>query len=140
MGQDKQESTQQEGVFGKKGLIWRLTLTMGRYNVKYNAVIVARIVNVGIFLNDREKFLRYIIKDYEALANRFSLVGEILTPFGDIFIAPILKEGELEAELEWLNTQISGIKFDSSIITQIILGELCYRKLDNRHSDQMKNT
>ena len=122
----------------ERGLIWRLTLTMGRYNVKYNAVIVTRVVNEGIFLKDREKFLRYIIKDYGGLANKFSLVGEILAPFGDMFIVPILREGELEAELEWLNTQIGGIKTDSSIITQTILGESCYRKLDNRHSNQMR--
>jgi DNA-binding Lrp family transcriptional regulator len=122
----------------ERGLIWRLALTMGRYNVKYNAVIVTRVVNEGIFLKDREKFLRYIIKDYGGLANKFSLVGEILAPFGDMFIVPILREGELEAELEWLNTQIGGIKTDSSIITQTILGESCYRKLDNRHSNQMR--
>jgi DNA-binding Lrp family transcriptional regulator len=122
----------------EKNLIWRLTLTMNRYNVKYNAMIVTKVVNEGIFLKDREKFLRYVIKDYEALANRFALMGEILAPFGNVFIAPILREGELEAELEWLNTQIGGIGIDSSIVTQIILGELCYRRVDNKHSNQMK--
>jgi hypothetical protein len=53
-----------------------------------------------------------------------------------MFIVPILREGELETELEWLNMQIGGIKLDSSIVTQIILGGLCYRRLDNRYSKQ----
>ncbi len=122
----------------EKGLIWRPTLTMERYNVKYNAFIVARIVSEGMFLRDREKFLRYIIKDYDALVNRFSFEGGILAPFGSIFIVPILREGELEAELEWVNGQVRGITSGYSVITQTILGELCYRKLDNRYSDQMK--
>ena len=120
----------------EKGLILRLTLTMNKYNVKYNAIIVTRIVNESIFIKDRERILRYIIKDYDALANRFALVGETLAPFGNMFIVPILREGELETELEWLNMQIGGIKLDSSIVTQIILGGLCYRRLDNRYSKQ----
>lgn len=121
----------------EKELVWRQTLTMRGYNVNYNAMILMTTNNKGAFLKDRAKLLQYIIKVYEAPSNRFALVGGILSPDGIIFIAPILRDGELEIELEWLGSQIAGITLNSVIITKIILGELCYRKLDNKHAKQM---
>ena len=120
----------------EKELIWRQTLTMENYSIKYNAMIFISILNKAAFIRDREKFLRYIIKDYDAPSNRFALEGDILSPDGEVFIMPILKDGELEAEFEWLSKQIGGIKLESLIVTKIFLGELCYRKLDNRHAQQ----
>ncbi len=123
----------------EKGLIWRLTLTMERYNIKYNAIMITKDINAGMILKDRKKFLHYIIKDYDAPSNRFSLVGDMLSPAGSLFVMPVIKDGEIEKETEWLNTQIGGMEvIESSVVTQILLGELCHRKLDNRYSNQEK--
>ncbi len=119
-----------------KELIWRPTMTMGNYGVKYNAMIFISILNKAAFIRDREKFLRYIIKDYDAPSNRFSLEGDTLSPDGEVFLMPVLRDGELEMESGWLSEQINGIKLESLIITKILLGELCYRKLDNAHAQQ----
>ena len=127
-------------VFDKlkeKELLWRSTLTMEGYNVKYQAMILATVINEGSFLRDRQRFLHFIIKDYNAPSNRFALEGDTLSPEGKLFIMPVLKEGELETEIEWLRSQVSGIKLESAIVTNVLVGELCYRKMDNANSEQM---
>lgn len=121
-----------------KNLIIRETLTMRNCDIKYNALIMVDILDKKEFLRDREKFLRYIIKDYNGPINRFTYAINTFYPDGFMFIMPVMKEGELEEETTWLKQQIKGIKIRTSISTRIIVGELCYRKFDNNYSSQMQ--
>jgi len=121
----------------EKGLISSETLTMSTCGARYNAAIEVDVLNMAEFIEDRRKFIRYIIKDYNEPVNRFSFEGDTFSPDGSLFIIPIFKDGELEEEKEWLNQQIKGIKIKSMIFTKTILGELCYRKFDNNYSGQM---
>ncbi|MEM3827093.1 MAG: Lrp/AsnC family transcriptional regulator [Candidatus Micrarchaeaceae archaeon] len=122
----------------EKGFISRETLTMRTCGVKYNAAVIVERINEALFLKDREKFIRFIIKDQKGAMNRFSYVGDVAAPDGELFILPVLKDGELEEETEWLSKQIGGIKVKALIFTGVIVGELCYRKIDNNHSSQMR--
>lgn len=120
----------------EKELIWRSTLTFQNYSIKYPAMILVTIINQSSFLNDRQKFLHYIIKDYAAPSTRFALEGDILASNGVLLLLPVIKDGELENELDWLKQNIGGIKLDTLVITHVILGELCYRRFDNAQSGQ----
>ncbi len=122
----------------ENGLIWRQTLTLRNQNVKYDAIISIRIINYAKFLHDRAKLLDHIIKDSESPINRFALAGNTVSPDGIMLIMPVFKDGELEAELEWLNSQIRGVTLEASIGTDFVLGELCYRRFDNSYSQQFK--
>ncbi len=120
----------------EKKILLGETMTMRNCNIRYNAIMFVDVVENSAFINDRKKFIEYIMKDYDAPINRFMFVGDTASPDGIICILPIFKEGELEAELEWLKGHIGGIRLKPLVLTQTILGELCYRKLDNNYAQQ----
>ncbi len=79
-----------------------------------------------------------MIKDTDGPTNTFAYVAEITAPSGFLFILPVINEGKLEEEIENISQQIKGITIKSMIITQTVLGELCYRRIDNNQSSQME--
>ncbi|MGC8478494.1 MAG: Lrp/AsnC family transcriptional regulator [Candidatus Micrarchaeia archaeon] len=122
----------------KKGIIFRETLTMHIPDIKYNAAIIVEIINESKFIYSRESLLKYMIKDTDGPTNTFAYVAEITAPNGFLFILPVINEGKLEEEIENISKQIKGITIKSMIITQTVLGELCYRRIDNNQSSQME--
>ncbi len=69
---------------------------------------------------------------FECYLNKYIFNGDIGSPYGVMRIAPLYKNGDLE-ELEKHNYSISdGIEIESSIITNILVGKLGYRKVDTQ--------
>ena len=91
-----------EEIADKKVLL-RNTLTMDNLAVRYNTILIMEILNSKEFLERREGLFRYITEDTGGIANRFSAIGDIVTPYGMMFITPIFKENELEDIIEGLN-------------------------------------
>jgi DNA-binding Lrp family transcriptional regulator len=121
----------------EKGIIKRITITMKNLPIKYNAMIFLEVIERKKVINTRDKLFKYIIRDYENLPlNRITLVGEIAAPDGASLIFPIIKEDDLENARQNFQQDIKGIKIDDLIITNIIIGSLCYRKFDNMYSLQ----
>jgi DNA-binding Lrp family transcriptional regulator len=119
-----------------KKVLLRNTLTMDKLAIRYNTIIIMEILNSKEFLEQRESLFRYITENTEGVANRFSAIGDIVTPYGMMLIAPIFKENELEDIMEGLNERIKGVRLDTLLVTEVLVGELFYRRFDNMHAQQ----
>ena len=118
-----------------KGLIKRTTITMHDLPIKYSALIIGKITNYKAFEEERPRLLHHIIRDSNSITNRYALTGDITIPFSILFFMPSIKTGDVDEVLEDLNT-FPGIEFTTSIITNTLIGEFCYRLFDNAYSIQ----
>ena len=117
-------------------IISRVTLTMQNPPVKYTAIIYADFVKREEFSNNRPKFLSDIIEK-QAPINKYALAGDANIPGGGLFILPITYEGELEKVRAQLQS-IKGAELFSLIVTDVVLGTVCYRLFDSTYTSQQK--
>ncbi len=77
----------------------------------------------------------HMIKLPNTPTSTYALIGDIGIPIGTLFIAPSYSEniGEME---ERLASYFKGIEIKSSIITQILVGELGYRRISESATHQ----
>ena len=117
-----------------RGIIKRITITMESLPIKYNALISATIINGEEFAKTRANFLFDVIRETEGPINRYVAIGDIEVPKSILFIMPVFKDGDLEDAEDNFKRKVKGINLKSLIITNVILGRLCYRRLDNDYS------
>lgn len=118
----------------EEGTIVRTTITMEKLPIKYNALFIANILDDEKFLKARPHRLQKIITDNNALINKYVFVATIGTPYSQIYICPILQDDDLigyKNEMQEIN---KGSSINMSIITNMLVGNLCYRSLDNMYS------
>ncbi len=118
------------------GKIWESTVLMRDVNSRYNGLSLLEILDSNLFRKNRKELLELIISEYKGPINRFSLTGDFGIPHGVMLISPIFEEGDFEKETEPLLSKIRGVKIEKLIITNILIGELSYRKLDETYSTQ----
>lgn len=118
------------------GVMKRVTISMGNMRVNYISAISLQKINHVKFADDRKQLLQHIIDDRkDSVTNRYALVGDIKMPEGVLFIMPVRNDAEaIEADDQL--RKIGGAEVDSMIVTNVIVGSLCYRRFDNRHSSQ----
>ena len=98
--------------------------------IKDTVVLIAKQIDINKYNAKHREWLLDSILDSNATLNKYIFDGDIGSPYGFIRIAPLYKNGDLE-ELEKHNYSISdGIEIESSIITNILVGKLGYRKVD----------
>ncbi len=124
--------------FIEEGVIKRITVSMREVHVNYISAIVLQKINHLKFAGHRKDLLQHIISDGdEAIMNRYALVGDIKMPEGVLLIMPVRSEREVMDADEQLR-RIGGAEVDSLIVTNVIVGSLCYRNFDNRQSSQYR--
>lgn len=119
----------------KSGFL-RPTASLTNIPVKYNGIIILRIINQKGFLDRRNLVLRHICDDENMVPNRFSYIADLYTPDGIIFIMPVFRDGELESEATRLQNLAGGSSTESIVITDVLIGELNYSKIDRQHTEQ----
>ena len=119
----------------RTGIIERSTLTMMNSGVKYNAIIMMNITVRKDFVHTRKNLLKYEIEDTHELANKLSFLADVKVPNGGLFLLPIYKDGELETEEEKLKREVKGIDVNSMVVTDVLVGNICYRRFDNTRSN-----
>ncbi len=120
----------------EKGTIKRITISMRNVRVNYISAISLQKINHVRFLSCRQQLLQLIIGDREdTLINKYALVGDIKMPEGVFLIMPVRNDRDIIEADEQLR-KIDGAEVDSIIVTNVIVGSLCYRRFDNRHSSQ----
>ncbi len=119
-----------------EGGFLRPTASLANLPVKYNGVIIMRIINQKGFLDRRNLVLRHICDDENTVPNRFSYIADLYTPDGIIFIMPVFRDGELESEATRLQNLAGGSSTESIVITDVLIGELNYSKIDRQHTEQ----
>lgn len=121
----------------KYKFIERMTLTMHSIPARYNAVFIMKIADMAAFQDTRKELMLNVIEERTPI-NKYILEGDISVPDGVIFIAPILSDNDLENLKVSLLNNVKGIEIEEMIMTDVIVGRLCYRLFDNMYSTQYK--
>lgn len=121
----------------ERGIIARPTLTMANLGVKYIGMISISNIHYKKIQENRYKFLLDIM-EYGKVANRYSLGENIGSPFGAIMFLPITEEGYLDKVADTIEQELQGSVVRSSVVTNVLLGSLCYRRFDSNYSRQYK--
>ena len=79
--------------------------------------------------------LESIISETGTPVNRYLLVGDIGSPYGVLFLFPVFRDGGVEEALKELS-KTPGMEIKDEIVTDVIIGRLCFRKFDNSYSKQ----
>ena len=109
-------------------------------NLPVNYFLISRCNQIDIkqFNNNRYSYLTDVIQATDTPINKYVIIGDISSPYGLLFISPVLNDygiGNIEAHLK---TIITGSIHKSFVITETLIGELGLRKLDNTQSAQYK--
>ena len=121
----------------REGIIIRPTTTLTNLSIKYIGVIVIEDLYGKLIEETRHKILFDMIS-YNTIVNKYCLSGNIAMPFGAIGLIPIFKEGYLEHTADYVEKELHGSSVKTMIITEVIIGSLCYRRFDNSYSRQYK--
>lgn len=120
------------------GIIKRVTISIENIHVKYILVILLPKINHEKYIKDREKLVSHIIEqDPNEIINRYTLEGDIKVPEGVLLTLPVLNDSTLESTTQSLS-KISGTSMVSLIGTSILVGNLCYRRLNAKNTMQYK--
>jgi len=122
----------------EKSIIKRITITLSKSSVKYNAIIFAKIIDGAQFDFSRKNLLLDIIKNRLPHINEYLLVGDMEMPHSVVYIFPVFYENDLQEAIGTLTEKVKGIKLSVLMITSIIIGSLCYRKFDNEYTSQYR--
>ena len=128
--------TYDELISEENEIILRPTINIVGLQPKYFVMLSFAITNWDHFDKTRNN-LRKIIIEYNKYTNYFSLVIDIGVPHGAAVILPVYTN-----ELELIEKQmqnIKGIELNSLIITEVLVGKLNIRLLDNNYSVQFGN-
>ena len=119
------------------GIIVRSTITMTKLPMKYVGIIVIEDLHGKLIEETRHNILRDMVS-YGSIINKYCLGGNIAVPMGAIILIPIFEYGYLEYSAKKIEEELQGSLVKTSIITDLIIGSLCYRRFDNEHSRQHK--
>ena len=119
----------------ESGLLKRVTITMQNLPIKYTAVISASIIDEGRFRKSREGLIRSVIENPDTPINKYLLVGDVAAPDGITFCLPVFGSDDLDRDIEKLNSLKLGMEFTTAIVTNLLVGEFCYRRFDNAHTE-----
>ncbi len=116
-------------------IILRATITMRRLPIKYNIVLTCPQTNTLTFNAHRKEFLVHLISLPNTPASRYALEGDIGIPRGVLLVTPSYSENIEDIE-KTLAKYLKGAEIKSSIITQMLVGELGYRRLAETATEQ----
>ena len=116
----------------ENNMIFRITITMDNPPIKDTAVLMTKQIEMQKINLNRAKWLRDSVDDTNTDLNKYIFSGDIGSPYGVIRIAPLYKNGDLEELEKRIYAITEGIEVGSSIITNILVGKLGYRKVDTQ--------
>ncbi|MGC8496316.1 MAG: Lrp/AsnC family transcriptional regulator [Candidatus Micrarchaeia archaeon] len=117
--------------------IYRVTINMSLPGAKYAAIIRCPQRNIGSFIAHRDEYRSYIIGDTQTPTNRYILVGDIGAPYGSLYIKPIYDE-RLDDVVSELKHYLKEDIIETHVITDILVGQLGYRKIAKEVTYQYK--
>jgi DNA-binding Lrp family transcriptional regulator len=122
----------------KKGIIKRITINERKTSVKYSVMILTEIFNGGKAEQSRPKLLLDIIENTESPVNKYVFTSNIEVPRGGMLILPVFKENALGANVDHIKKNLGGVDVVTYMITDVLVGEFCYRKFDNTYGSQYR--
>lgn len=113
----------------EKEILERSTITINPLGLKYNAIFITQTNNYKKFVEHRDKSLVDLINSKDKIIDEYAFRGDIGIPDSIFHIRPIFDEKRFYEAKEKLDT-IAGTETEGMIITEIIIGSLCYRNFD----------
>lgn len=120
------------------GTIRSTTITMNKPPVKDTAVIILKQEDIGEFNKYKKEFFKFRLADENVLLNKFIFSGDIGSPYGLLLIAPLYKDGDLEKLEADIMKMAKGAKLQTSVISNILIGNLGFRKIESKHTHLYK--
>ncbi|MCW6159612.1 MAG: hypothetical protein LVQ95_00790 [Candidatus Micrarchaeales archaeon] len=114
----------------ENGTLVRITATMQKAPVKYMGLHLHYIINYRKYRKMRAAALMKVLRDSKTVLDRYTLVGGIESPSGMVYFQPVFKDGDLDEMRKTVDEKRSGIKLKTFIVTNTVVGSLCYRKID----------
>lgn len=96
------------------------------------------IVDNNGFRKTRDRLLIDITEENGMPINKYSVEGNIGNPDGVMFIMPITQNDRLDVFESKFKDRIKGVTLRTLIVTDVLVGSLCYRKFDNAKSRQYR--
>ncbi len=122
----------------ERGIITRSTISMTNLQIKYVGMIQVLNIYYKSIQENRYKFLLDLI-EYGEIANKYCLSGNVGAPSnGAICFLPVLSDGQLDRIINTIQAELKGSVVKQTVVTNIITGDLCYRRFDNKYSRQYK--
>ncbi len=119
-----------------KGIIKRMSITLSDLDFKYNSVILTLLINGAKMSTSRKEVLEDIIEDTGEAVNKYSVVGDMTSPYGILRIMPVFHTGEVEREVDKLNELVEGTRSESMTISDVVKGRINYRRIRPELSKQ----
>ncbi len=119
----------------QKKLLMRTTITMEGIPMKYLGVFFLKVVNSKELTRTRKFFLQHLVEDSGRPTNRYSLVGDIGSPYGAVLITPVYDNSDIDSIRKSL-AAYRGTELKLAVATNVLIGRMCYRRFDNTYSVQ----
>jgi len=120
----------------QQGIIKRITISTEKLSIRYIGIIVSTITDQDKFTENRSKILLNVTNESKYSINKYLLVNDTISPSGVVFYVPVFNYGDLEETVEEITNLDLGIRTKTLIITDIPLGNFCFRNFDNTYSIQ----
>ncbi len=122
----------------KEGIIIRSTITMENVPLKYISLVLIETISPLEVKETRHKLLLNEF-EYGPITNRYVLMGNMSMPESAALFMPVLNEEDLDLVATDLKKQLKGVVIRISIVTNMLVGSLCYRRFDNNYSRQYES-
>lgn len=106
--------------------------------MKYNVIFLSQVIHAKLDTITRPYLLLDIYKDIPRPTSKYVYASNIGIPVGGFLVLPIFNDDEIQTYTEGLRKWVKGIELETLIITNVIVGSLCYRKFDNHYSRQYR--
>ena len=112
-----------------KGIVRRITISLANLPIKYFALILLEDINHSEFIKHRSALRNSITEETENPVNKYIISGEFGMPDGTLLLLPVFTGIDLDKAMEEMRL-IKGLRARRLVITNIITGFMCCRKLD----------
>ena len=112
----------------EEGVIIRETISMRALPYRNIRVMLINIINAEDFTQTRDSLLSEIIK-YNGPVNKYAFVADISAPYGTIMFQPVIDEHD--STVDEIKENVRGIRIETLAITEILVGELAFMRMDN---------
>jgi DNA-binding Lrp family transcriptional regulator len=118
-----------------QGIIVRPTISIANLHMKYIGIIQIMDIGEKAVEENRYKSL-FDLMEYGKLTNKYCLSGNIGMPDGAMRFLPVFNDGDIDKVTKTIEKELTGSSVRNFIVTDILVGSLCYRRFDNDYSRQ----
>ena len=110
------------------GTIKRTTIILQGLPIKFLSFLYLEQKNIALFNKTRLAYLASTVEETDTPSDKYVYKADASSPYGIVLIAPIYREGDLEALKEELQQKANGCTIEQAIITHVLIGSFGFRK------------